>query len=85
MYVRFTTIAHASLIPVSWPAARARRLLAFHGPWTPPLLLAGFSAAPRRAINVLRTLQGAYDRLGGLDQCPMAYSPKTPPRLVWTV
>jgi len=84
MYVRFTTIAHASLIPISQPAAHALRLSAFHGPWPPPLLLAGFPAAPRRAIKVLRTLQGAYDRLGGLDQCPTAHSPKTSPRLSQT-
>jgi len=81
MYVCFTTIAHASLIPVSQPAAHARRLSAFHTPWTPPLLLAGFSAASRRAIKVLSTLQGAYDRLRGLVQCPKAYNSKTPPRL----
>jgi len=85
MYVRFITIAHASLRLVSWPTARAQRLSAFHGPWPPPLLLAGFSTAPRRAIKVLRTLQGAYDRLRGLGQCPMAYNLKTPPRHVWTV
>ena len=81
MYVRFTTIAHGSLTLVSRPAAHARRLSAFHGPWPPPLLLAGFSAAPRRALKVLRTLQGEYDRLGGLVECPTAYSPKTSPRL----
>jgi len=85
MCVCFTTIAHASLKLVSWPAAHARRLSAFHEHWPPPLLLASFSAAPRRAIKVPRTLQGAYDRLRGLDQCPMAYNPKTPPRRVWTV
>jgi len=39
MYVRFTTIIHASLIPISQPAARTRRLSAFHGPWPLPSCL----------------------------------------------
>jgi len=84
MYVHFTTtITHFTNACI---LACSSSMAAFSFPWTlTPLLLAGFSATPRCAIKVLCTLQGVYNRLRGLVQCPKAYSSKTPPRLVWTV